>query len=91
MSAYLQASPGNEARFKANLKAIVDHLTKTRSLPLGADDLAGIEYVYRNFHRFGPPSTTSRPSTAGRARRSLRRDHVGDRFFDGPGTDLPRE
>jgi len=23
-------------------------------LPLGRDDLAGIEYVYENFHRFGP-------------------------------------
>ena len=23
-------------------------------MPLGAEDLAGIEYVYRNFHRFGP-------------------------------------
>jgi hypothetical protein len=54
MSAYLAAEPGSEAAFKANLKTITDYLTKTRALPLGADDLAGIEYVYRNFHQFGP-------------------------------------
>lgn len=29
-------------------------LTRTRGLKLGAADLAGIEYVYRNFRRFGP-------------------------------------
>jgi hypothetical protein len=54
MDAYLTADPDDEAAFKANLKAIADHLTKTRALPPGADDLAGIEYVYRHFHRFGP-------------------------------------
>ena len=52
--AALRAVPADEAGFKANLKAVIDHLTKTRRLPLGADDLTGIEYVYRNFHRFGP-------------------------------------
>ena len=54
MSAYLRAEPGSEAAYKANLKAITDHLTKTRSLPLGPDDLAGIDYVYGNFYKFGP-------------------------------------
>jgi hypothetical protein len=54
MNAYLRASPTNDAAFRTNLKAITDHLTKTRGLPLGADDLAGIEYVYANFRRFGP-------------------------------------
>jgi len=54
MDAYLRIDPGDAASFNANLKAITDHLTRTRRLPLGADDLAGIEYVYRNFHRFGP-------------------------------------
>jgi hypothetical protein len=54
MNAYLRVDAGTEAVYKANLKAITDHLTRTRSLPLGADDLAGIDYVYRNFHRFGP-------------------------------------
>jgi len=54
MDAYLRAAPGDEAALGANLKAISDHLTRTRRLPLGADDLSGIEYVYRSFHRFGP-------------------------------------
>jgi hypothetical protein len=54
MNATLRADRGDDAAFKANLKAISDHLTRTRRLPLGADDLAGIEYVYQNFHRFGP-------------------------------------
>jgi hypothetical protein len=54
MNATLRADRGDDDAFKANLKAISDHLTKTRRLPLGAEDLAGIEAVYRNFHRFGP-------------------------------------
>ena len=54
MAAVLNAEPGEEAAFAANLKAISDHLMKTRHLPLSAGDLAGIEYVYRNFYRFGP-------------------------------------
>jgi hypothetical protein len=54
MNAYLRVDPADEAAFRANLKAIVDHLTRARAFPLGADDIAGIEYVYRNFHRFGP-------------------------------------
>jgi hypothetical protein len=54
MNATLRAERGDDAAFQSNLKAISDHLTKTRRLTLGAEDLAGIEYVYRNFHRFGP-------------------------------------
>ncbi|HEY7473638.1 MAG TPA: hypothetical protein VH679_01400 [Vicinamibacterales bacterium] len=54
MSAYLRAEPEDEAGFKANMNAVLDHLARTRRLPLGADDRAGIEYVARNFHRFGP-------------------------------------
>lgn len=54
MDAIQRAERGDEAAFKANLKTISDHLTRTRRLPLGTEDLAGIEYVYRNFYRFGP-------------------------------------
>jgi hypothetical protein len=54
MDAYRTADPDDEAAFTANFKAIADHLTKTRAIPLGADDLAGTEYVYRHFYRFGP-------------------------------------
>ena len=54
MSAFLSAEPMDEAGFQANFQAIVNHLTKTRGLPLGKDDVDGIEYVHRNFHQFGP-------------------------------------
>jgi hypothetical protein len=54
MSAYLRAAPENDAAFNANLKAVSDYLITTRGLPLAASDLEGIEYVYRNFRRFGP-------------------------------------
>lgn len=54
MSAFLSAPALDESGFQANLKAVVAHLTRTRKLPLGTEDLEGIEYVYRNFHQFGP-------------------------------------
>ena len=43
-----------EAEYKENLKAIQDHLTKKRTLPLVKEDLDGIEYVYFNFYWHGP-------------------------------------
>lgn len=69
MNAYSRVSPDDETAFKANLKAIADHLTKKRGFRLDADDLAGIEYVYRNFYKFGPglhytSSTGGRPGAA---------------------------
>ena len=54
MNAYFRATPDNEAAFTANLKAILDLLTKTHGFRLDEDDLAGIEYVYRSFYKFGP-------------------------------------
>jgi len=66
MTGYLRASPVGEAAFKANLKAITDHLTQTLHLPLSADDLSGIEYVYRSFYRFGPAINYT-SSSSGRA------------------------
>jgi hypothetical protein len=56
---------GDNAAYKANLKAIQDHLTKTRKIPLPAEDLAGIEYVYSNFYWYGPAINYS-SSTGGR-------------------------
>src|SRR2546428_10926094 len=44
----------SEALYTENLKRIQDHLTKTHSFPLSANDLEGIENVYHNFYRFGP-------------------------------------
>jgi hypothetical protein len=54
MSAYLGAEAVDEPAFQAHFKAVVAHLTKTRTFRLGHDDIEGIEYVYRNFHQFGP-------------------------------------
>jgi len=54
LNAYLGAAPAGLESFKTNLKSITDHLTKTRNLPLNADDLVGLEYVYRNYDQFGP-------------------------------------
>lgn len=48
-------SPATEARYAANLRAVIDHLVGTRGLPLDDEDRAGIDYVYRNaFFRDGP-------------------------------------
>jgi hypothetical protein len=43
-----------DALFKQNLKQIQDHLTRTRHLPLTAEDLSGIEYIYGQFAWHGP-------------------------------------
>jgi hypothetical protein len=44
----------SEPYYKESLKAIQDHLTEKRRLPLSADDLKGIEYVYGQFYWHGP-------------------------------------
>jgi hypothetical protein len=54
MHAALQVAAVDDAGFKANLRTVTEQLTTTRALPLAADDLAGIDYVYRQFHQFGP-------------------------------------
>jgi hypothetical protein len=40
--------------YKQNLIDIQDHLLKKRKLPLSAEDLKGIEYVYHAFYWHGP-------------------------------------
>jgi hypothetical protein len=54
MTAVRRAPAADDAGFRANLAAIDAYLTRTHALPLGKGDLDGIEYVSRNFHRFGP-------------------------------------
>jgi hypothetical protein len=54
MAAYTAAPPLDDAGFNAGLRAIQEHLTRTRALPLSAEDLAGIEYVARQYHKYGP-------------------------------------
>ena len=92
MNAYLRVEPGDEAAYTANLKAITDHLTRTRSLPLGPDDLAGIDYVYGNFYKFGPGDQLHvvHQRTRGIGRQ-LRRDPVRGRPGHRRGTHLPFE
>src|SRR5215831_14868784 len=63
MNAYRRAAPGSPATFNVNLHAVLDHLKTTRHLPLDADDVAGIEYVYGSFHRFGPEITYTSTSS----------------------------
>ena len=55
--AALAGMPPDEAVYAANVRAVEDHLTKTHGFPLSAEDLQGIEYVYRTFSQFGPGLT----------------------------------
>ena len=49
-------STADEARMRPILRRSQNHLTKTRALPLSADDLDGIAAVYRAFYWYGPRS-----------------------------------
>jgi hypothetical protein len=49
-NAFWDVNTSLEPVYKANLKRIQDHLTKTRGLPLSQDDLNGIEYIYWHFY-----------------------------------------
>ncbi len=40
--------------YRQNLKIVQEHLTRVRHLPLSAEDLKGIEYVYGQFSWYGP-------------------------------------
>jgi len=44
----------SDSLYEENFKAIREHLTKTHHFLLSDKDLEGVQYVYRNFHRFGP-------------------------------------
>ena len=61
-TAFVSAETSDEL-YKENLKAIENHLTEKHGFPLSADDVAGIEYVYSAFHRYGPAINYS--STSG--------------------------
>ena len=52
--AFAHVPMGDTDLYAANLRAIDDHLTKKHHLPLDADDLAGIDAVYRSFRTYGP-------------------------------------
>jgi hypothetical protein len=52
-AAHAESEP-EAALFERNLAAVRERLTKARGLPLGADDLQGIEGIYRAFFAEGP-------------------------------------
>jgi len=59
------ASATTEELYQANFKKLIDQLTKTQKLPLPQDDIDGIDYVYRNFQRFGPAISYNSSSGGG--------------------------
>ena len=44
----------SDVLYERNLKAITTHLTIKHAFPLQPDDLAGIEYVFHAFSKYGP-------------------------------------
>ncbi len=64
----LAAEELKETRYQANAAAVRDHLTQTRRLSLSAEDVDGVESVYRAFFRFGP--SIQYGSSSGRGWRS---------------------
>ena len=46
-------STTSEPLYRANLAALLAHLTKTRSLPLGAGDISAIQTIYQTFYYSG--------------------------------------
>jgi len=67
----IDAEETDERTFTADLRDVVDHLTKGRHLPLLDEDVAAIQYVYRAFQMFGPGLTYwSTGSFAGRMGRT---------------------
>jgi hypothetical protein len=67
-NAFWDVPTSDEPVYKANLKKIQDHLTKTRGLPLDQEDLDGIEYIYWNFYWHGMRINYSSSSSNGGGR-----------------------
>src|SRR5207342_2314701 len=63
--AFWDQATSDETSYKANLKAIDDVLTKKHELPLGKEDLEGIENVYHSFYWYGPRITYNSSNTSG--------------------------
>jgi hypothetical protein len=51
------AVPPDRQLYAANFEEVRAHLTGAREFPLTAEDLAGIDYVYRSFYAAGPSLT----------------------------------
>jgi hypothetical protein len=51
-----QAATASEELYKANLRAVLDWLTKTHRFDLRAEDVSGIDYIYHEAFFLGGPS-----------------------------------
>lgn len=71
MDAFWTIDTSRREVFDRNLSAVLEHLTRTRSLPLSDVDRAGIADVYAAFYWFGPSITYSSTSSAGFGRRFM--------------------
>jgi hypothetical protein len=56
--------PASREVYEKNLKAIIDHLTKTHGFALTANELKDLEFIYGSFFSFGPASRTRTATTA---------------------------
>jgi len=68
MEIYCCVDTAAQAVYEKNLADIKTHLTKAHALPLSAEDLDGIEYVYYNFYWFGPGITYNSSASTGGGR-----------------------
>jgi hypothetical protein len=88
MNAYWEIQTAGEDTYAANLLAIHNHLTKTRRLPLPAEDLEGIARVYRTFYWYGPSMNYSASTSlqmAGAGRGTTYRDLMTQGDVNGQG------
>lgn len=65
MDAFWMIDTSPRGVFDSNVQAVHDHLTRTRTLPLSHEDLAGIADVYSAFYWFGPSITYNSSSNSG--------------------------
>ncbi|HXT71176.1 MAG TPA: hypothetical protein VN700_15540 [Vicinamibacterales bacterium] len=89
INAFWNIPTSPDAEYKANLKAIQDHLTRTRNLPLSKEDLDGIEYVYWSFYWYGPAINYS-SSTASNGGRGGNMVSYGDLMVATDGNNVNR-
>jgi hypothetical protein len=57
--------PPSRELYEKNLKAIVDHLTKTHGFALTANELRDLEFIYGSFFAFGPGISYSNANNRG--------------------------
>jgi hypothetical protein len=56
----------SEEQYVANVRAVVNHLTRTHGFALSADDLLRLQHNYRAFYLYGPAIQYSSSRNAGR-------------------------